>query len=72
LSGLSKTEAVVKGLLEGSTVPAGKPPIGACSLLPKELVEKYFQNKAVFPYMKAQEEAIGANGSGCSYGSRWT
>ena len=49
--------------------PPGKPPISACSLLPKELVERYFPNKAAFPYMKANEEAIGAKGSSCNYGT---
>lgn len=48
---------------------AGGAAIKACSLLPKELVEKYFQNKKVFPYMKPSEEAIGEKGSSCDYGS---
>ena len=48
---------------------AGKPPISACALLPKELVEKYFPNKAAFPYMKPSEGSVGAKGSTCNYGT---
>ncbi len=47
----------------------GTPSIRACSLLPKELVEKYFPNKAVFPYLKPSEEATGNRGSSCHYGT---
>jgi len=49
--------------------PAGKPAIRACSLLTKDLVEKYFANKAAMPYLKPEEEAIGAKGSSCDYGT---
>jgi hypothetical protein len=41
----------------------------ACALLPRELVEKYVENKKLFAYLKPSEEAIGANGSSCDYGS---
>ena len=57
------------GVMAQTRGATGKPPIGACSLLPKELVEKYYPNKAAFPYLKPSEEAIGAKGSGCSYGT---
>jgi len=48
---------------------AGTGRISACALLPKDLVEKYFENKKVFPYLKPEEETIGVKGSSCDYGS---
>jgi hypothetical protein len=47
----------------------GNARIGACSLLPQELVEKYFQNKKLFPSMKPSEQPMGPKGSTCDYGS---
>jgi hypothetical protein len=43
--------------------------IKACSLLPKELVAKYWHgNKKVFEVLTPREEAVGAKGSSCGYG----
>ena len=49
--------------------PGGKPPISACSLLSKEIVEKFLQNKAALAYMKPEEQALGAKGSTCEWGT---
>jgi len=49
--------------------PGGDARIKACSLLPKELVEKYFENKKLFPSMKPSEQPMGPKGSTCDYGS---
>lgn len=49
---------------------AGSTAIKACSLLPKELVAKYWSgNKKVFEVLTPREEPVGATGSSCGYGT---
>jgi hypothetical protein len=49
---------------------AVSPPVKACSLLPKALVAKYWSgNKKVFEVLTPMEEAVGARGSSCGYGT---
>lgn len=48
---------------------AGKPAIGACSLLPRDLVAKVSTvNKQILDIVKPMEEPVGASGSACHYG----
>ena len=42
--------------------------IGACALLPRELVEKVMTgNKTILSFVKPEEEPLGPNGSSCDY-----
>lgn len=43
--------------------------IGACAVMPHELVEKHAENPAALKYMKPREEPVDAIGSSCEYGS---
>jgi hypothetical protein len=47
---------------------SGKGKIGACSLLPRELVDKVMTgDKSMLKFAKPEEMAIGAHGSYCDY-----
>lgn len=67
---------VVLGVLSPSLIAIQKPDpaaksnrIKVCELLPKEEVRKHFPWEAMFDQMKIEEEAIGPEGSSCSYPS---
>ena len=49
--------------------PAGRPNVSACSLLPRDLVEKVITGTTeTLKYLKPQEQPIGTHGSFCDYG----
>jgi hypothetical protein len=47
---------------------AGKPAVGACSILTKDLVLPFAQNKKVLDMIPPDEESLGAAGSACEWG----
>jgi hypothetical protein len=53
----------------GTGVAAGKPAIGACALLSRELAAKYttLQNKRTIDLIPPEEESIGTHGSMCEF-----
>lgn len=63
---------VVLGCLAGATglqAQAPKPPIGACSLLPRDLVLKVTPlDKKIVDMVPPSEDRLGPTGSACSYG----
>jgi hypothetical protein len=46
----------------------GQPAIPACSILTKDLVAPFTQNKKVLDLIPPEEESLGASGAACEYG----
>jgi hypothetical protein len=48
---------------------AGQPPIRACTVLTKELVAPFTENKKILELIAPQEETLGTSGTACEYGA---
>jgi hypothetical protein len=48
---------------------AGQPAVRACTLLTKDLVAPFTENKKVLDLIPPQEEALGTSGTACEYGA---
>lgn len=48
---------------------AGQPSVRACTVLTKDLVAPFTENKKILDLIPPQEEALGTSGTACEYGA---